>query len=81
MQQLIELRLGSATEKADGKSNDYTINGFQTVLYTLDQMPRLATLVMQLPHVKILNINLKWHHQTWDYDKKEVDARGAQFIV
>jgi hypothetical protein len=52
MQQLTEICLGSAAEKVEGSNNAYNIEGFKTVLNALEQMPKLTTLVMQLPHVK-----------------------------
>jgi CheY-like chemotaxis protein len=56
MQQLTELRLGSATEKADGNSNTFTVDGFRAVLNKLETMPQLTVLDMQLPHVKKFNV-------------------------
>jgi hypothetical protein len=52
MQQLTELRLGSATEKADGDSNTFTVDGFTSVLRALKTMSELTVLDMQLPHMK-----------------------------
>jgi hypothetical protein len=49
MQQLTEMRVGS--------SKTYTVDGFKIVLNALEQMPRLTTLVMQLPLVKQLHVN------------------------
>jgi hypothetical protein len=57
MQQLTELRLGSATEKADGDSNTFTVDGFTAVLKALETMSQLTVLDMQLPHVKKFNIS------------------------
>jgi hypothetical protein len=57
MQQLTELRLGSATEKADGDSNTFTVDGFRAVLNKLKTMPQLTVLDMQLPHVKEFSVN------------------------
>jgi hypothetical protein len=59
MQQLTELRLGSATEKADGNSNTFTVDGFEAVLNKLETMPQLTVLDMQLPHVKEFSVNGK----------------------
>jgi hypothetical protein len=52
MQQLTELRLGSVTEKADGDSNTFTVDGFTSVLRALKTMSELTVLDMQLPHMK-----------------------------
>jgi hypothetical protein len=59
MQQLTELRLGSATEKADGDSNTFTVDGFTSVLRALKTMSELTVLDMQLPHVKKFDIDGK----------------------
>jgi hypothetical protein len=52
LQQLTELRLGSAAEKAEGDSNIFTISGFTKVLESLKTMRKLSGLDMQLWHVK-----------------------------
>jgi hypothetical protein len=57
IQQLTEIHLGNATEKFEGSSNIYTVDGFYTVFNALEQIPKLKTLVMQLPHVKELHIS------------------------
>jgi hypothetical protein len=75
MKQRTELRLGIAAEKADGNRNVYTIDGFKTILNILEKMPKLTMLVMQLPHVKELDI----HHKYMDI--KRIGDRGAQFIA
>jgi hypothetical protein len=54
MQQLTELHLGGAVEKADGDRNIFTVNGFIAVLKAL---PKLTVLDMQLPYIKNLNMN------------------------
>jgi hypothetical protein len=59
MQQLTELRFGSATEKSDGNNNIFTVGGFKAVVGSLEAMPELTVLDMQLPHVKEFNINGK----------------------
>jgi hypothetical protein len=59
IKQLAELHLGSSTEKVDGDSNTFTINGFEAVLCTLKTMPKLTLLDMQLNHAKKLDINNK----------------------
>jgi hypothetical protein len=56
IQQLTELRLGTAAEKAEGDNNTFTVNGFTTVLKALNTMSKMAVLDMQLPHVKELRI-------------------------
>jgi hypothetical protein len=56
MQQLTELHFGSATEKADGHSNTFTVDGFTAVLKALKTMSQLTVLDMQLPHVKTFDI-------------------------
>jgi hypothetical protein len=57
IQQLTELRLGTAAEKAEGDNNTFTVNGFTTVLRTLKTMPKLTVLDMQLLHVKQLYVD------------------------
>jgi hypothetical protein len=59
MRQLTELRLGSATEKSDGDNNIFTVSGFEAVLGSLETMPELTVLDMQLPHVKEFDIDGK----------------------
>jgi hypothetical protein len=56
MQQLTELHLGTATDKADDDSNIFTVIGFTAVLRALKTMPKLTKLNMQLPYVKRLDI-------------------------
>jgi hypothetical protein len=60
MQQLTELHLGNAEEEVNGSINIYSVDGFITVLNALEQIPKLTTLVMQLPHIIKLNINRGW---------------------
>jgi hypothetical protein len=57
IQQQTELRLGSSTEKADGDSNTFTVDGFKVVLRALKTKLKLTTLDMQLPHLKELNFS------------------------
>jgi hypothetical protein len=52
MKQLTELHLGSSTEEADGNNNTFTVDGFKIMLLTLETMPKLTMVDMQLPHVK-----------------------------
>jgi hypothetical protein len=57
VEQLAELHLGSSTKKADGNSNTFSEKGFTTMMKSLNTMPKLTTLDMQLPHVQKLNIS------------------------
>jgi hypothetical protein len=78
MQQLIELCLGSATEKADGDSNTFTKDGFKAVLNALKTMPMLMRLNMQLPHVEVLDVSGMGTHLLFDLG---IGGRGSQFIT
>jgi hypothetical protein len=60
MRQLTEVRLSNAIGRIEDTNNTYTVDGFKTVLNALEQMPKLTTLVMQLPHVKELDIGRGW---------------------
>jgi hypothetical protein len=78
MQQLTELHLSSTAEKDDGSSNVYTIEGFTTVLNSLEKIPKLTTLIMQLPHVKELKISSL---EPAGKEGKGIGHRGTQFII
>jgi hypothetical protein len=78
MQQLTELRLGRATEKADGDNNTFTIDGFGAVLDVLGTMPKLTVLDMQLPHVKELDIRFRSIHSSLNLATAN---KGAQFVA
>jgi hypothetical protein len=74
MQQLSELHLDNATENAGDGNNIYTVDGFITVLNSLEKMPKLTTLVMQLPHVKELKIS---RLQFTEKDGRGIGDRGV----
>jgi hypothetical protein len=78
MQQLIELRLGSATEKADGNTNTFNANGFKAMLSALKAMHQLTVLDIQLPHVKQIDINKEGTRFLLNLG---VGHKGAQFVA
>jgi hypothetical protein len=60
-------------------NNTFTVVGFETLLKTLEYMPKLTLLDMQLPHVKRFEIiGMMSIHLLFDLG---VGNRGAQFIT
>jgi hypothetical protein len=75
---LVELRLGSSAEKADGDNNTFTVDKFKAVIGALTTMPKLTVLEMQLLHVKEFKMGGKG---TYLWLNVGIDHRGAQFIA